>query len=337
MDLDFSSSAVLVTGDVMLDRYWCGDSTRISPEAPVPVILVKEIHATAGGAANVALNAAHLGAQVRLISLIGHDAAGTDLANMLQRSPVQCTFVRDPCIQTAVKLRVLARGQQLIRADFEQPPMHDGLNPLIAEFENQLSECGVVVLSDYGRVGPAYAQRLIAMAREQRKPVLIDPKGSDYSAYRGATMLTPNRDEFAEVAGRWRTEAEFERKAADLCERLALMALLVTRSEEGMSLFWAGRHIPISTRAREVYDVSGASDTVIATLAAALGAGFDLEYSARLANHAASIVVAKSGMASITLNELDRDAPDRISSAQALIESCSSRIHGYFASNTVER
>ncbi|RQT14705.1 D-glycero-beta-D-manno-heptose-7-phosphate kinase [Burkholderia contaminans] len=306
MSLNLSNAAVLVAGDVMLDRYWFGDTTRISPEAPVPVVHVSKVHSTAGGAANVAVNIANLGATSSLISVIGTDAAGQDLLEVLQATRVRCEFLRDANFQTTVKLRVLARGQQVVRADFEQKPDHELLLPIVDLFDTQLDAHQAVVFSDYGKGGLSHLLDMMRIARERDKIILVDPKGTDYSAYRGATLLTPNRDEFAQVAGSWSSEEDFEQKAFALCTNLDLRALLVTRSEEGMSLFVNGHHTRISAQAREVYDVSGAGDTVIATLAVALANGYTLEDAARLANRAAGVVVGKVGTAPITLDELVR-------------------------------
>lgn len=305
MNLNFSKSSVLVTGDVMLDRYWFGDTTRISPEAPVPVVHVSRARATAGGAANVAVNISNLGSKSGLISIVGADEAGRELAAILDSARVNCHFLEADDFPTVVKLRLLARGQQVVRADFEERPERELLLPLIDIFSKQVIDHSVVVFSDYGKGGLCHLQSMMEMALAKRKIVLVDPKGSDYSAYRGATLLTPNRDEFALVAGRWSSNSEFEKKAFKLCDELQLKALLVTRSEEGMSLFSNGKHLHIKAEAREVYDVSGAGDTVIATLAVALSDGYSLEDAAFVANRAAGVVVGKVGTAPITLEELE--------------------------------
>ncbi|WP_048242952.1 D-glycero-beta-D-manno-heptose-7-phosphate kinase, partial [Burkholderia cepacia] len=304
MNLNFSTSSVLVAGDVMLDRYWFGDTTRISPEAPVPVVHVSRVHTTAGGAANVAVNIANLGARTSLISVVGADAAGQDLTNILEVSNVNCQFLRADDFSTVVKLRLLARGQQVVRADFEERPERELLLPLVDLFAAELGNHATVLFSDYGKGGLCHLRNMMEHALGNDKIILIDPKGSDYSAYRGATLLTPNRDEFSQVAGHWSSESDFERKAFRMCDELELKALLVTRSEEGMSLFVDGRHTRIKAEAREVYDVSGAGDTVIATLAAALSSGYGFEDAAYVANRAAGVVVGKVGTAPITLDEL---------------------------------
>lgn len=300
----FSSSSIVVVGDVMLDRYWNGDAIRISPEAPVPVVHVRHIHETLGGAANVAVNASNLGARTTLLSVVGDDREGRAIEDMLRICGVEVVFLRDPTVSTTVKLRIIARNQQIVRADFEGRPDHEMLLALVDAFRESISKSGAVVFSDYGKGGLAHLRLMIEHAVNVGAYVLIDPKGSDYSAYRGATVITPNREEFALVAGNWHDENDFERRAFALRDRLELGALLVTRSEEGLSLFLGSRHIRILTTAREVFDVSGAGDTVVATMGTAMSSGLDIEYSARLANVAAGIVVGKSGTTPITLKEL---------------------------------
>lgn len=292
-------------GDVMLDRYWFGDSIRLSPEAPVPVVLVETVRDTAGGAANVALNVANVGAQAKLFSVLGQDHESQTLHTLLENQNVQCHFLHSDTLQTIVKLRVVSRGQQIVRADFEQKPDLELLLPLVDMFSAALSPGCTVIFSDYGKGGLVHVSQMLATARRAGLKVLIDPKGTDYSAYRGASVMTPNRAEFAQVAGHWSSMADFECRAFALRDQLELEALLVTRSEEGMSLFIGDRHIHLHAQAKEVFDVSGAGDTVIAVLGVAIGAGFELEYAARLANAAASIVVGKVGTYPITLAELN--------------------------------
>ncbi|AOK15898.1 hypothetical protein WT26_07610 [Burkholderia cepacia] len=301
-----SSANVIVAGDAMLDRYWFGDSTRISPEAPVPVVHVQSVRETPGGAANVALNVVGLGGRSTLLSVVGDDHDGQTLQRLLEDSNVQCALLRDKSLPTIVKLRLVARNQQVVRADFEKRPDHEILLPLVDMFCDRLPSANAVVFSDYGKGGLSHLRTMMECAIKTKVAILIDPKGSDYSAYRGATAVTPNREEFATVAGRWVDEADFERRAFALRDELELQSLLVTRSEEGMSLFLEGRHIHIPTQAREVFDVSGAGDTVIATMAAALGSGLDIEAAARLANAAAGIVVGKFGTTPISVDELTR-------------------------------
>jgi D-glycero-beta-D-manno-heptose-7-phosphate kinase len=297
---------VLVVGDVMLDRYWFGDVERISPEAPVPVVKIARTDERPGGAANVARNAAALGAQVTLIGVIGDDEPGRSLERLLAGESVRTSLQRDATLPTTVKLRVIGRQQQLLRVDFETIPSADALAAKFADYERALPESDVVVVSDYGKGGLADISRMIECARSRGTPVLVDPKGDDYLRYRGATLLTPNRAEFREVAGSWRSEAELATKAQSLRAELALDALLITRSEEGMSLYTdAGvQHIP--AQAREVYDVSGAGDTVIATIGALLGARADLFSAVRIANLAAGIVVGKLGTAVVYPEELSQ-------------------------------
>ena len=296
---------VLVVGDVMLDRYWFGDVERISPEAPVPVVKVTRTEERPGGAANVARNAAALGASVTLLSVTGADEAGTALETLLAAENVRTSFHRDPTLPTTVKLRVIGRQQQLLRIDFETAPSHEVLATSLADYDRLVSECEVVILSDYGKGGLAHIATMIGRARAAGKPVLIDPKGEDWARYRGATIITPNRGEFRQVAGRWRDDADMTARAQALRAELALEALLVTRSEEGMSLYTGAgaQHIP--AQAREVFDVSGAGDTVIATTAVLMGAGADLAAAVRIANQAASVVVGKLGTAVAMPDELD--------------------------------
>jgi D-glycero-beta-D-manno-heptose-7-phosphate kinase len=301
---DFSRARILVAGDVMLDRYWFGDVSRISPEAPVPVVHVKRTEERPGGAANVARNVTALGGRARLLAVTGADEAASSLEMLLAAENVDSSLHRDPQLSTTVKLRVIGQQQQLLRIDFERPPSHEALAAKLGEYERLVDGADAVVLSDYGKGGLEHVQAMIAAARRHGKPVLVDPKGWDYERYRGATLLTPNRAEFREVAGRWTDDADFARRAQKLRADLALEALIVTRSEEGMSLFTAqeSRHEP--TRAQEVFDVSGAGDTVIGVLALMVAAGSGLAAAMRVANHAAGIVVGKLGTAVVHRDEL---------------------------------
>jgi rfaE bifunctional protein kinase chain/domain len=301
---DFARARVLVAGDVMLDRYWFGDVNRISPEAPVPVVHVKRTEERPGGAANVARNITALGGACTLLSVAGNDEAARSLEGLLAQEHVRASLHRDPQLSTTVKLRVIGQQQQLLRIDFERPPSHEVLAAKLDEYERLVDEADAVVLSDYGKGSLERVQEMIAAARRRGKPVLVDPKGDEYARYRGATLLTPNRSEFREVAGRWSDEADLARRAHRLREELQLDALIVTRSEEGMSLFTAKETHHEPTRAREVYDVSGAGDTVIAVLALMVAAGSDLHGAMRVANHAAGIVVAKLGTATAQPQEL---------------------------------
>ena len=295
---------LLVVGDVMLDRYWFGDVSRISPEAPVPVVKVERLEERPGGAANVARNAAALGAQTALISVVGEDDAGRALQRLLQEGGIAAHLQVDAEIDTTVNLRVIGRQQQLLRIDFETTPSHEVLRAKLAEFERQLAHCDIVVLSDYGKGGLTHIGEMIRLARAAAKPVLVDPKGDDWGKYAGATVMTPNRAELAGVVGRWHSEMDMLQKAEKLRGELGLDALLVTRSEEGMSLLTDGHTYHQAALAREVYDVSGAGDTVIATLAVMLAAGADWAEAIRVANVAAGIVVGKLGTAVVSREEI---------------------------------
>jgi D-glycero-beta-D-manno-heptose-7-phosphate kinase len=301
---DFTRCRVLIAGDVMLDRYWFGDVSRISPEAPVPVVHVKRTEERPGGAANVARNITALDGRATLLSVVGDDEAADSLEKLLAAERVSASLHRDAAISTTVKLRVIGQQQQLLRIDFERPPSHEVLSAKLDEYEKLVDEADAVVLSDYGKGGLEHVQRMIALARRHGKPVLVDPKGWDYTRYQGATLLTPNRAEFREVVGRWSDEADFARRAQKLRGELELAALIVTRSEEGMSLFTAEESYHEPTKAREVFDVSGAGDTVIGVLGLMVAAGSGLHAAMRVANHAAGIVVGKLGTAVVHRDEL---------------------------------
>lgn len=297
---------VLVVGDAMLDRYWFGAVDRISPEAPVPVVRVNRAkeQERLGGAANVAWNARALGATARLLTAIGDDEHGHRLEALLAKSGVESLFKRDPRMTTIVKLRVIGRSQQLLRVDFEEEPDHEVLEDLLAQYEQTLAVSDVVLFSDYGKGGLTHIPRMIELARAAGRPVLVDPKGSDYERYRGATVITPNRAELAQVIGAWSSEAQLHERAFALRERLGLGGLLLTRSEDGMSLFDAQGHVQIPAQAREVFDVTGAGDTVIATMAVMLASGLGLREAMVHANRAGGIVVGKFGTASVGYEEL---------------------------------
>jgi rfaE bifunctional protein kinase chain/domain len=297
-------SRVLVVGDAMLDRYWFGAVDRISPEAPVPVVRVDREEERLGGAANVALNVKSLGAQATLLTVVGDDEPARKLRHLLEQHGVAALLGSDPQLYTIVKLRVIGRSQQLIRIDFENQPDHEVLAGMLADFERVLPDHDAVLFSDYGKGGLTHIPRMIELARADRKPVLIDPKGSDYSRYAGATVITPNRAELAQVIGAWSSEAQLHERAQALREAHRLDALLLTRSEDGMSLFDAQGHVQVPAQAREVFDVTGAGDTVIATLAAMLGAGLSLREAMSIANRAGGIVVGKFGTASVSHEEL---------------------------------
>ena len=297
-------SRVLVVGDVMLDRYWFGDVHRISPEAPVPVVKIEKTDERLGGAANVARNAAALGARVTLLSVVGDDEPGRMIRLLLESAGIRTALHVDPQFKTTIKLRVIGRQQQLLRIDFEESPSHEVLTGKLTEFGTLLGDADIVILSDYGKGGLTHIAEMIAAARAANKQILVDPKGSDYARYAGATLITPNRGELAQVVGGWTSEADLAARADALRARLDLSALLVTRSEEGMTLFRPGGVLHMPAQAREVYDVSGAGDTVIATLGVLLGGGVALEDAARLANRAGGIVVGKLGTAVVTPEEL---------------------------------
>ncbi|WP_410516014.1 bifunctional D-glycero-beta-D-manno-heptose-7-phosphate kinase/D-glycero-beta-D-manno-heptose 1-phosphate adenylyltransferase HldE [Pantoea allii] len=311
----FGQASVLVVGDVMLDRYWYGPTSRISPEAPVPVVKVETVEERPGGAANVAMNIAALGAGSRLIGITGEDDAAQVLSKTLKDVRVDCDFVTLKSHPTITKLRVLSRNQQLIRLDFEEGFEQVDAAPMHEKMRQSLSRSGAVVLSDYGKGALDSVQQMITLAREANVPVLIDPKGTDFARYRGATLLTPNLSEFEAVVGKCKTENEIVERGMQLIADCDLSALLVTRSENGMTLLQPGKaplHLP--TLAQEVFDVTGAGDTVIGVLAAALAAGDSLEEACFLANAAAGVVVGKLGTSTVSIVELEnaiRARPER--------------------------
>ena len=299
-----AEARILVVGDVMLDRYWHGAVERISPEAPVPVVRVEREEDRLGGAANVALNVKTLGARATLLSVVGADAAADSLRSLLAARGIEAVLRSDAQLSTIVKLRVIGRAQQLIRVDFESEPDHEVLGQMVDAFAEQLPLHDVVLFSDYGKGGLAHIPRMIELARAAGKPVLIDPKGSDYRRYAGASVITPNRGELMQVVGHWRDENDLVARVAALRESINVQSVLLTRSEEGMTLF-DGEYIAHEpARAREVFDVTGAGDTVIATLAALMAAGLALEPAMRLANKAGGIVVGKFGTATVSYEEL---------------------------------
>jgi len=302
---------VLVVGDAMLDRYWFGSVDRVSPEAPVPVVRVTREEIRLGGAANVAMNVKTMGAACTLLTVVGDDDAGRSLKQLLQLEGIRAVLGTDAQLQTVVKLRVIGRSQQLLRIDFENKPDHEVLQLMLADYTRLLPEHDLVLLSDYGKGGLAHVGQMIEQARAAGKPVLVDPKGSDFSRYAGATAITPNRNELAAVVGAWHSEDDLARRAQVLRHQLGLQGLLLTRSEEGLSLFDDGRegdhtdgHLRLTTEAREVYDVTGAGDTVIGTLAALVAAGLSLREAAPHANRAAGIVVSRFGTAAVRYDEL---------------------------------
>ena len=289
--IDFSAARVLVVGDVMLDRYWFGDVQRISPEAPVPIVRVRNSEERLGGAANV-------------LGIVGDDDAGRTVAGLLDAAGIESGLVIDATVPTTVKLRVIGRQQQLLRVDFEQTPEAASLEDKFAGFRSQLADASVLVLSDYGKGALGRVEEMIREAIVQKVPIVVDPKGDDYQRYAGATLLTPNRAELREVVGSWRDEADLTRRAQTLREALGLKYLLLTRSEEGMTLYSADEVFSVAAQAREVFDVSGAGDTVVAIMAAALAAGQSIHDAVALANRAGSVVVGKLGTATVTPEEL---------------------------------
>ncbi|MEY3793383.1 MAG: D-glycero-beta-D-manno-heptose-7-phosphate kinase [Pseudomonadota bacterium] len=295
---------ILVVGDVMLDRFWYGAVDRISPEAPVPVVRITREENRLGGCANVAFNAVSVGAQASLLSVVGDDEASHLLQGLIAQSGITPYFGRDAQLKTTVKLRVIGRQQQLLRVDFENTPQNEVLSSQTQQFMQLLPDHPVVLFSDYGKGGLAHITDMISAARKVNKTVLIDPKGSDFSRYAGASCITPNRAELQQVVGGWNSEEELSTKAHNLRNQLQLDAVLLTRSEEGMTLFDAQGAAHIATQAREVFDVTGAGDTVIATLAALVAAGMSLREAMPWANRAGGVVVGKFGTATVSYEEL---------------------------------
>lgn len=299
-----ATARVLVVGDVMLDRYWYGAVDRISPEAPVPVVRITREEERCGGAANVALNVVTLGAQASLLTVVGDDEASHKLEALLAGTGIRTHFGRDAALKTTVKLRVIGRQQQLLRLDFENTPKTEVLASQTASFVHLLPSHGAVLFSDYGKGGLAHVGDMIARARAAGKVVLVDPKGSDYSRYQHASVITPNRAELQQVVGAWRDEADLRTRAHNLRTELGLDAVLLTRSEEGMTLFDADGQLHVEAHAREVFDVTGAGDTVIATMAAMVAAGLTLREALPWANRAGGVVVGKFGTATVSYEEL---------------------------------
>jgi D-beta-D-heptose 7-phosphate kinase/D-beta-D-heptose 1-phosphate adenosyltransferase len=316
----FDTARILVVGDVMLDRYWHGDTTRISPEAPVPVVKINNIEDSPGGAANVALNIAALGAACKLTGLIGNDAAGQSLTQALSAAGIECDFQRSDTNPTITKLRVLSHHQQLIRLDFEENfSLADSVS-LSTKISSLLDNVDLVIFSDYKKGSLRDIENFIAQVKAAHIPILVDPKGDDFKKYKGVTLLTPNLHEFEVVAGPCSTEEELVSKAQRLIKELDLEALLVTRGEHGMSLIRPGEaelHFP--ARSRDVFDVTGAGDTVISVLAASLGAGKPLPEAVALANIAAGIVVSKVGTVAVSGPELRREVQNDSDSGRGVM------------------
>lgn len=295
---------VLVVGDAMLDRYWHGAVERISPEAPVPVVKVSREEERIGAAANVAYNVSTLGAQASFLGVVGDDEPGHRLEKLLRETGIRTHLKRDPGLRTTVKLRVIGRQQQLLRMDFENEPDHEVLALQNEAFTGLLAQQDAILFSDYGKGGLAHIPAMIESARAAGKPVLVDPKGSDYGRYRGATVITPNRAELQDVVGRWQNEDDLRARAQKLRADLGLQGLLLTRSEEGMTLYDDAGELTVKAQAREVFDVTGAGDTVIATLATMVAAGLSLRDALPIANRAGGIVVGKFGTATVSYEEL---------------------------------
>jgi len=305
---DFTRVRILVLGDLMLDRYWHGDTSRISPEAPVPVVRVDQSEDRPGGAGNVALNLAALGAKVTVMGLTGNDEAADILTTCLDVEGITCRFQRASGHPTITKLRIISQQQQLIRLDFEDGIECADDSQLIADYQAGLADFDSVILSDYGKGTLRHVGKFIEAGRTAGKPVLVDPKANDLSVYAGATLITPNLKEFETTVGSCGSdENELVRRGQDLIRSQRLDALLVTRGKQGMTLLLEGqpeKHLP--AHAREVFDVTGAGDTVIAVLAAALAAGQHMTEATMLANLAAGIVVSKLGTATVSAPELHR-------------------------------
>lgn len=299
-----SRTRVLVIGDIMLDRYWFGQVDRISPEAPVPVVRVARKEDRLGGAANVARNAVALGAQVSLLGVVGADEAGDEIRRLTTQEGIVSEILSDSTVPTTLKMRVLGRQQQLLRLDFEDHPGNGALDAVHERAAQLIGQHDVVVLSDYAKGALAGVEALISLARDAEVPVLVDPKGQHYERYLGASMLTPNRVEMRDAVGHWDSEEDLQHRAQVLRKTLQLEALLVTRSEEGMSLFTEQGTERVEAFAHEVFDVSGAGDTVLATLAVARAAGLDWKDAMYWANRAGGIVVGKLGTSVVTPEEL---------------------------------
>jgi len=295
---------VLVVGDVMLDRYWFGEVERISPEAPVPVVRVARREDRLGGAANVARNIAALGAHASLLGIVGTDEAGARVGDLAAEAGIKACLLADEHAPTTLKMRVLGRQQQLLRVDFEQGPGPQCLADLAIKARELLADHDMLVLSDYAKGALGQVEVLISAAREASVPVLVDPKGHAYKRYRGATMITPNRTEMQEAVGRWESEEDLERRAQSLRSELGLDALLVTRSEQGMTLFSEDGRQHTDAHTHEVFDVSGAGDTVLATLAVTRAAGLGWFDAVQWANRAGGIVVGKLGTSVVTAGEI---------------------------------
>jgi D-beta-D-heptose 7-phosphate kinase / D-beta-D-heptose 1-phosphate adenosyltransferase len=333
---DFSKANIIVIGDVMLDRYWQGEAARISPEAPVPIVHVRNITERPGGASNVALNVSSLGGNVDLFAVIGQDDAALTLKEILEKAKVKSHLQHIPTLPTINKLRVIARNQQLIRLDFEEKYHSIDMRKLINAYKKKLNKNSVVIISDYGKGIAGCAKEIIKLARAKKVPVLVDPKGKDFSLYQGAFLITPNLSEFEAVVGECSSDKIMVKKALGLIREHNINAVLITRGAQGMSLVQAdGKHLHLPAHVHEVFDVTGAGDTVIAAFAAAMAAGENLVNSAYVANTAAGIVVLKLGAAAVSVSELRRALQRRtdswlgiVSQEHLLQEVADARAHG---------
>lgn len=297
---------ILVAGDAMLDRYWFGTVERISPEAPVPIMRVERVEERPGGAANVAMNVASLGARCTLVSVVGQDDAGRSLGGLLGNSSISPHLAVDAGGETVTKLRMISQNQQLLRADFDGTPGEDALAEFLKYYESALSTVDVVTLSDYGKGRLLRIEQMIAAANAQSKPVLVDPKGASFERYRDAAVITPNLHEFESIVGPVRDDEDLRGKAVELIQALNLRGLLITRSEKGMVLVEEdAQWFEYPSLSREVYDVSGAGDTVVAAFAIGYALGLPSESTVKLANTAAGVVVGKLGTAAATLDEVN--------------------------------
>lgn len=304
LEQNLKTVRILVVGDVMLDRYWFGSADRISPEAPVPVVRVSQTENRLGGAANVALNIVKQGAQVTLLSVRGEDQEGEELESLLRANDIDSDFIIDKKLSTTIKTRVIARHQQLVRIDFENSPSHEVLDQTLERYSALLNDVDVIVFSDYGKGGLQHITQMISEAKKAGICTLVDPKGVDFEKYRGASYITPNKVELRNVIGPWNSEDELNEMVYSLRKNLELDGVLLTRSEEGISLYQAENVSHFSTTAKEIYDVSGAGDTVIGIVAVLLASGCDIEQSVTYANRAAGIVVGKLGTATVNFSEL---------------------------------
>ena len=295
---------VLVVGDLMLDRYWFGDVNRISPEAPVPVVKVVKREDRLGGAGNVARNVVSLGAKATLIGVVGVDEGGEQIQRLAEEMGIDAVLSLDQQINTTLKMRILGRKQQMLRVDFEHEPTEYSLKELYGSIEELIPTHDILVLSDYAKGALRHVDAIIKVARRHGLTVLVDPKGDDYQAYAHANLLTPNQSEMSQAVGPWSSEQELHEKAQALRERLSLEALLVTRSEKGMTLFSDDGVYHVDAQAQEVFDVSGAGDTVLATMAVTRAAGMPWSEAIKWANKAGAIVVGKVGTSIVSAEEL---------------------------------